>query len=144
MGPPWKSEHLTPAAATALHCSSIAKENLIPAAATAFQITRLTTLNMFKKCAKNDPEMSQNLFKMVPGTPLGSPRDPLGVQGETQELHLHLPRSIFKDFGSLLGSLGDHIFFHFGALFSTLFWRSLLRQFWIHMVTILDPFWKLF
>ena len=84
-----------------------------------------------------------------------TPGIPWGVQGETQELHLQLPKSIFKDIGSLvgslgayigslLGSLGAHIFSHFGVLFSTFFWSSLLKQFWTNMVTIFDPFWKLF
>ena len=92
---------------------------------------------------------------MVPRTPLGPPGIPLGVQGETQELHLQLPKSIFKDIGSLVGSLGAYIgslvgslgayiFSYFGVLFSTFFWSSLLKQFWINMFTIFDPFWKLF
>ena len=81
---------------------------------------------------------------MVPGTPLGPRRASLGVQRETQELHLHLPKSIFKDWGSLLGSLGDHIFSHFGgAVFNICLeipFKTVLDQYGHHFGSILEAF----
>ena len=88
--------------------------------------------------------MVQKVSNMVQKMVQNGSWDPLGLHGDTQRLHMHIPRSIFIEFWSILGYLGEHIFSHFGMLFSIFFWSSLLKQFWTNMVTVLAPFWKLF